>query len=171
MGLYDDRLADLSESRRPRGARRQVFRPRPTPIVTRPEASRKPMRAQSLLFSRDAGWTPSKAKAWAKAHGYKYGKVDVTDQYVRIRQADPKGSKVKRTVPFGKGIRAVVAKEKRSSMARTRTKVAAKRRRRRSRKSAPAPRRRQASSAQGTRSPVTASSPSGARRGEGSNSS
>jgi len=143
MGLYDDRLADLSESRRGRGARRPMFRSifarRPAPV----ETPRKSMRPQSLLFSRSAGWTPSKAKEWAKSHGYKHGKADVTEQYVRIRQFNPKGSAVSRTIPFGRGIRAVVARES-SGENRTmaRTKVAAKRRRRRSRKSAPAPKRR-----------------------------
>jgi hypothetical protein len=69
------------------------------------------MQTQSLLFSRADGWTVEKAKAWAKKHGHKSSKVDVTDQYVRLRQLDPKGFQVKRTVPFGKGIRAVVARE------------------------------------------------------------
>jgi hypothetical protein len=72
---------------------------------------------QSLLFDRSAGWTVSKATAWAKSHGYRYGKVHVTDQYVRLRQFDPKGLKVKRTIPFGRGIRAVIAREE--SMATT----------------------------------------------------
>jgi hypothetical protein len=100
------------------------------------------MAAQSLLFDRSAGWTAVKAKAWAKSHGYLYGKVDVTDQYIRIRQFDPKGFKVKRTIPFGRGIRAVVAREE--SM-RTTTAKEAPRRRRSSKKKATAskrPRRR-----------------------------
>jgi hypothetical protein len=100
------------------------------------------MAAQSLLFDRSAGWTAVKAKAWAKSHGYLYGKVDVTDQYIRIRQFDPKGFKVKRTIPFGRGIRAVVAREE--SM-RTTTAKEAPRRRRSSKKKTTAskrPRRR-----------------------------
>jgi hypothetical protein len=100
------------------------------------------MDVQSLLFDRDAGWTESKAKAWAKSHGYKYGKVDTTDQYVRIRQFEPKGHKVKRTITFGRGIRAVVARKggsvpskprpREESMATT-TKEARRPRRRRTR--------------------------------------
>jgi hypothetical protein len=83
--------------------------PPPPPVV---EAKRKSaMRPQSLLFDRGSGWTPEKAKRWAKEHGFKADKVDVTDQYVRLRQLDPKGFQVKRTIPFGKGIRAVVARE------------------------------------------------------------
>jgi hypothetical protein len=72
------------------------------------------MQVQSLLFSRADGWTAEKAKSWAKKHNFKASKVDVTDQYIRLRQLDPKGFQVKRTIPFGKGtkgIRAVVARE------------------------------------------------------------
>lgn len=108
------------------------------------------MRVQSLLFG--AGWTEAKAKEWAKAHGYKYGKVDITDQYVRIRQFDPKGLKVKRTITLGRGIRAVVAREenmaakKKKSAHRRRTSTAAKpatrRKRRRAVKESPGKRRR-----------------------------
>lgn len=94
---------------------------------------------QSLLFDRSS-WTTAKAKAWAESQGYRYGKVDVTDQYIRVRQSDPHGSRVKRTIPFGKGIRAVVAREESQSMAttkearrRTRKKVSRKRPRRRKR--------------------------------------
>lgn len=97
------------------------------------------MSVQSLLFDRDS-WTESKAKAWAKSHGYQYGKVDVTDQYIRIRQFDPKGSKTKRTIPFGRGIRAVVAREEK--MARTAKEAPRRRRRSRKKASRKSPRRR-----------------------------
>lgn len=63
---------------------------------------------QSLMFSRHAGWTPARAKGWAKSHGYHYGKVDVTTDKVRLRQTSPKSFKRMRTVPFGRGISAVV---------------------------------------------------------------
>lgn len=134
MGLYDDRLASLSESRSPRGGRSaRTASPR-----------RQATSVQSLLFSRDAGWTPSKARDWAKANGYSYGKVHVTDQYVRIRQFDAPGAKIHRTVPFGRGIRAVVTREGRegnTSMAKPRT-VNASRRRKKSRRKSPSRRRR-----------------------------
>ena len=43
---------------------------------------------QSYLFPR-ALWTEAKARAWAKKHDLYYGSVDVTDQYIRLRQAEP----------------------------------------------------------------------------------
>lgn len=64
---------------------------------------------QSLLFARTA-WDPSRARAWARAHGYHAGKVDVTDNYVRLRQAPPSRFRVLRTVTFGRGIKAVVGR-------------------------------------------------------------
>jgi hypothetical protein len=97
------------------------------------------MDVQSLLFDREAGWTVSKAKAWAKSHGYRYGKVDVTDQYIRVRQFDPKGFKTKRTITFGRGIRAIVAREDRSTMI---SQEARRRTRRRPAKKRPTRRRR-----------------------------
>src|SRR5579871_6668811 len=161
MGLYDTRLAELSEAagrshrrvgrrgvsaRRPeRVPARRFAPPPPAPSFARPsrpstppaaprpfersfarrvgevpyvaravdeaKRSRPPMDVQSLMFSRADGWTVSKAKQWAKSHGYKHGKVDVTDQYIRLRQFDPKGLKVKRTKTFGHGIKAIVARE------------------------------------------------------------
>src|ERR1700685_1697682 len=68
-----------------------------------------PMRVQSLLFSRSS-WSPAKAKAWARSHGYRSAKVDVTANNIRLRQKSPSGYRTLRTVTFGKGIRAVVAR-------------------------------------------------------------
>ncbi len=62
---------------------------------------------QSLLFDR-ARWTPSTAKTWARGHGYKSGKVHVTDNYVRLRQFAPVARTQKRTISFGTGIKAVI---------------------------------------------------------------
>lgn len=107
MGLYDDRLAELDEVRSERTSeRRSSFRLQ--------ESRRTSTDVQSLLFERSEGWTSSKAKSWATSHGYRAGKVDVTDRYIRVPQFDSEGFAVKRTVPFGRGIRAVVAREGRS---------------------------------------------------------
>lgn len=119
--------------RRPVGPPPDIRRaPAPRVPAATVESSKRPsMDVQSLLFGCDAGWTVERAKAWAKAHGYRFVKIHVTDQYIRIRQFDPKGTSVKRTITLGRGIRAVVAREE--SMA-TSTKEA--RRRRPGRKSA-----------------------------------
>lgn len=73
---------------------------------TRENPVRRAMRIQSLLFSRPK-YTTSSAKRWAKSHGYKTSKVDVTDRFIRLRQLAPGRFKVKRTFPLGKGIKAV----------------------------------------------------------------
>lgn len=62
---------------------------------------------QTLLFDR-RNYTPSSAKAWARRHGYKYGAVDTTDGYHRLRQFDPVRGTPCRTIRFGKGIKAVI---------------------------------------------------------------
>lgn len=66
---------------------------------------------QSLLFDRSRYNIPA-AKGWAKRHGYKYGDVDATDDYVHLRQRQPeefqKGTF--RTIVFGHGINAVVGR-------------------------------------------------------------
>lgn len=67
-----------------------------------------PTQIQSLLFDKSK-WTKLKAKEWAKRHGFKYGNVDVTDRYFRLRQFDPQGEKY-RTITFSddKGIKAII---------------------------------------------------------------
>jgi hypothetical protein len=62
---------------------------------------------QALLFDVDQ-FTERQAKAWARAHGYRYGEVDTTDRYHRLRQYDP-GRHPCRTFSFGDtGIKAVI---------------------------------------------------------------
>jgi len=63
---------------------------------------------QSILFSKEEGWTVGEAKKWLKDHGYKYGDLDETEKYLRFRQKDPSKGKRKRTIEFGKGIKAIV---------------------------------------------------------------
>jgi hypothetical protein len=69
-------------------------------------------RVQSLLFSRDAGWTVSSANRWARAHGYRAKDADVTANNVRLRQVDPKKFSRLRTVTFSQreGIKAIVGR-------------------------------------------------------------
>lgn len=70
---------------------------------------------QSLLFSRKpvgsvGSWTVKTAKAWAKKHDKKYGNVDVTDDYIHLRQREPEEFQFLRTIEFGKGIKAHVGR-------------------------------------------------------------
>lgn len=65
---------------------------------------------QSLLFNKE--WTPAEAKRWATEHGYKAGKVHVTDDYIRLRQFPPIEGTEKRTITLGQGIKAVLEQVK-----------------------------------------------------------
>lgn len=69
--------------------------------------SRSAGQVQSLLFSRP-DWTEASAVAWARKHHYRASKVDITAQYVRIRQASPGSFSRLRTVSFGRGVKAVM---------------------------------------------------------------
>ena len=63
---------------------------------------------QSILVPRSK-FSVEEAKHWASHHGFKASKVDVTDQYIRLRQRDPKGLGRMRTIRFGTGgVKAVV---------------------------------------------------------------
>jgi hypothetical protein len=79
------------------------------PATERP-AARAAMKVQSLLFRKDAGWTVSSAKAWAKKEGYRSGDVDETEEYIHLRQRDPSSMRVIRTKQFGDGISARVGR-------------------------------------------------------------
>lgn len=82
------------------------------PVLTgNPRDRRCPrgLEVQTLLMPVDE-FTPKQAKAWAKKNGFRYGKVDTTENYHRLRQRDPgdftRGSF--RTIEFGEsGIKAV----------------------------------------------------------------
>lgn len=85
------------------------------PVLTgNPDDRRCPrgMEVQTLLFDRD-DFTTKQAKRWAKDHDFRYGKVDTTDDYHRLRQREPSAftSGSFRTITFGapkEGIKAVV---------------------------------------------------------------
>ncbi len=64
-------------------------------------------KVQSVLFKHDYG--VASAKKWLKKHGYKYGDLDETKQYLRFRQLDTKklkksGYSVFRTLKISKDI-------------------------------------------------------------------
>jgi len=64
---------------------------------------------QSLIFSKNK-FSESDAKRWAKSHGFKAPKTDITENSIRIRQFSP--SKIKsgacRTIPLGSDVKAVL---------------------------------------------------------------
>ena len=63
-----------------------------------------------LLFERTA-WGRDAARAWAKSHGFNFGRLDATPRYVRLRQVDGVAAiDVVRfgTRTLGAGIRAIV---------------------------------------------------------------
>src|SRR5208337_820045 len=82
--------------------------PRPSRVAMENprRSSGRSSNVQSLLFSRKYGWTPSKAKAWAKSHGYKTGSPDITDNQIHLTQAPASRFKRVATKPFGRGIQA-----------------------------------------------------------------
>lgn len=75
-----------------------------------PSSAPDAMRVQSLLFRRSDGWTPMRAKKWARDHGYRSGDVDVTEKFIHLRQESPAGMHVVRTKDFGGGISARVGR-------------------------------------------------------------
>jgi hypothetical protein len=54
----------------------------------RPQHAPDSLVIQTLLFDRDE-FTRNEARDWAKAHGFRYGKVHTTATVHRLRQEDP----------------------------------------------------------------------------------
>ena len=77
---------------------------------------------QSLLFDKSA-FNVTRAKEWAKAHGYRTSGTDIGGDRatkIRLRQADPKDftQTTFRTIEFGHGIEAIIAMPKEAPAAR-----------------------------------------------------
>lgn len=73
-------------------------------------------KVQSLQFDKDL-FTADEAKAWARQHGFRYGKVDLGQgNWLRLRQADPEHFRPStfRVISFRDGVQAVIAVPKRS---------------------------------------------------------
>jgi hypothetical protein len=69
------------------------------------------MEVQSVIFPRDL-FSPTKAKSWLRAHGFRSFKMDETDNYFRFRQRPPENFKPGsfRIITLGNsGVRAIVA--------------------------------------------------------------
>ena len=66
---------------------------------------------QTLIFPKERFTTAKAAKAWARDHGFAYGKVDAKTETFRLRQHPPDSfiRRTFRTIEFGdSGIKAVV---------------------------------------------------------------
>lgn len=76
-------------------------------------------RVQSLVFVRTK-FTVAQAKAWAKKHGFRYGKVDTTERVHRLRQFDPATAQKNTfgTIKLAPGVLGVVAVPKRANTAK-----------------------------------------------------
>lgn len=65
-------------------------------------------RVQTLLFPRERFNLPE-ARAWASRHDWKYGDVDLKEDFIHLRQEDPSLFKRIRTVYLGsRGVQARV---------------------------------------------------------------
>jgi hypothetical protein len=67
------------------------------------------VKVQSLIFQKKV-WPLPSAKAWAKAHGFKVGKLDETRTQYRFRQSPPRG--VVASKKFKRGLVATLARKK-----------------------------------------------------------
>lgn len=68
---------------------------------------------QTLLFDKDK-FTEEEAKSWAKSHGFHAGKVDITENKIRLRQFDPSecDPNTYGTKPITDGVQAVFCVKK-----------------------------------------------------------
>lgn len=64
-------------------------------------------KVQSVIFDVNK-FSESEAKEWAKKNGYKYGDVDTTDNYHRLRQYDPVKDAKMRTKDLGNGVKLIL---------------------------------------------------------------
>jgi hypothetical protein len=98
MGFYPIPPAYIPSHMRPAGAGVQLG------------GRRRGSEVQSILFDKHL-WSEDGAKGWIKSHGYKWSKVDETEDFYRVRQTPPYYS-VYRTIDFGdpgiNGIKAVL---------------------------------------------------------------
>jgi hypothetical protein len=62
---------------------------------------------QSILFDRSR-WNVNDAKHWLQTHNHKIQKVDITENFLRFRQAKPDRSKYYFTKKMGNGIELII---------------------------------------------------------------
>lgn len=88
--------------------------PEPTePVPDEKEDQKDSTEVQSLVFSKNK-FTAEQAKDWAQKHKKHFGKVDITEDTIRLRQIDPgrfiEGSF--RTITLTEGVKAVIGRLK-----------------------------------------------------------
>jgi hypothetical protein len=64
-------------------------------------------KVQSILFRKNC-YTKKNAINWLKKHGYKYSKIDETDNFYRARQFPPRKYKKFKTLTPTPGIRLII---------------------------------------------------------------
>lgn len=79
-------------------------------FVSKAEGKRRPMKIQSLIFSKDHFKSADDAKSWASKHNFKATGVDETGNSYRLRQESPGKFKKMRTIELTSGVKAVVGK-------------------------------------------------------------
>lgn len=65
-------------------------------------------RVQALVFDKDKYPEVEDAKNWANDHGFESGKVDESEEGIRLRQEDPGAFARMRTISLTEGVKAVV---------------------------------------------------------------
>jgi hypothetical protein len=99
-----------------------------TPILARkarkippPRTCPSSTKVQSLVFERHC-WTLPRARSWVKRHGYKT-EVDTSERYYRFRQLAPRTYKPVGTVPFMRGLNAIMGCARTAKKTSSRTRV------------------------------------------------
>ncbi|MCS7318233.1 MAG: hypothetical protein NZZ41_08025 [Candidatus Dojkabacteria bacterium] len=87
--------------------RRKVQQRRTRRKVQQRRTRKRTSKIQSILFKKDY-YTKKDAISWLKSHGFKYNKIDVTEDFYRARQFQPRKNKKYRTLIPTPGIRLII---------------------------------------------------------------
>jgi hypothetical protein len=86
--------------------RRKVQQRRTHRKVQQRRTRKGTIKIQSILFKKD--YTKKDAINWLKNHGYKYSKIDETDNFYKTKQFPPRKDKKYRTLTPTPGIRLII---------------------------------------------------------------
>jgi SAM-dependent methyltransferase len=79
-------------------------------LVEKADKPTRPMKVQSLIFSKEKFKSAADARKWASEHSFKATATDETGSSFRIRQEPPGKFKKMRTITLTDGVKAVVGK-------------------------------------------------------------